>query len=287
MPRRRTRRRSGTGHRRPPLGQHFLVDLHVRQQILERLDCQPTDCWLEIGAGHGEMTLLLAEKAGCVAAVEQDRILAEALKTRLSGFPGVHVVIADFLEISLPVLAQELNCACWRVCGNLPYYITAPILRQLFRAGATIQDIHVVVQREVAERLVAGPGGRDYGYLSVLTQFHAAPEILQSVPRSAFRPPPKVESALVRLATPGRQLGLADEEQSAFLRFLGSCFRQKRKTLFNNLRGVYPRERVESALAEAAFDLRVRAEQLSLEDFAHLYRIILRAGHSVVPPQTV
>lgn len=281
-----TRPQRGRRLSRPPWGQHFLADPRIRNQIVRQLNCQPQDCWLEIGAGHGEMTLALAEASASVVAIERDAKLAEILRTLLRSFPGARVIEGDVLETSLSALAREVGCGRWRVYGNLPYYITSPILQHLFAVAEVIADIYVVVQREVAERLVAGPGGRDYGYLSVLTQFHAAVEILQSIPRGAFRPPPQVESALVRLLPPGKQAALGVGDPKDFLRFVGACFRQKRKTLRNNLRALYQPEAVQAALADAGLEARARAEELSLEEFLRLFRTLSRAGRSVVgsPP---
>lgn len=285
MPRRPSRRPTRARRPRPPLGQHFLADAGIRRRLLARLDSRPEDCWLEIGAGHGEMTLGLAERGRLVAAVERDPELAATLRTRLADFPGARVLEADILKVSLPALGEELGCKRWRVYGNLPYYITSPILQHLFAHAATIADIHVVVQREVAERLAARPGGRDYGYLSVLAQFHAAVEVVETIPRGAFRPPPQVESALVRLVPPGEQATLGLEEPTNFLRFVGTCFRQKRKTLLNNLRGLYGAERMEAALATAGLEARVRAEELPLEAFARVFRLLPRLCGFVVGPE--
>jgi len=273
-PPRRRARPQRTSRARPPLGQHFLKDVGIRNRIFSLLRCRPEDCWLEIGAGHGEMTLALAQAGGSLAAVERDPKLAVGLLTLLSGFPRARVVEDDILGISLPTLAEEMGCPRLRVYGNLPYYITSPILHHLFTSISTIADIHVMVQREVADRLVARPGGRDYGYLSVLTQWHTAPEILLPVPRGAFQPPPQVESALVRLGMPGKGATLDVGDADAFLRFVGACFHHKRKTLRNNLRGAYPLAQVETALAAMALDPRARAEELTLEQFARLYRLL-------------
>src|SRR3989338_8891245 len=187
---------------RPPLGQPFLADSRMAGRILEALVCHTEDSWLEIGAGHGEMTAGLAEAGAAVVAVERDPKLAAALRAQLAGFPRARVVESDILETRLDTLAREAGVARWRVYGNLPYYITSPILQHLFASIELIADIHIVVQREVAERLAARPGSRYYGYLSVLAQFYTTPEILLAVPRGAFRPPPKVESVLVRLRPP-------------------------------------------------------------------------------------
>lgn len=259
---------------RPPLGQHFLADPRLRVRILETLICHAEDAWLEIGAGHGEMTVGLAETGAAVVAVERDSKLAAALGARLGGFPRVRVVEGDILKTSLAALARETGVTRWRIYGNLPYYITSPILQHLFASIDFVADIHVMVQREVAERLAARPHRRDYGYLSVLAQFYTAPEILLPVPRGAFQPPPKVDSVLVRLEPPGARaaLGVADAEE--FLRFVGTCFRMKRKTVVNNLRARYGAKRAAEALAAAGLGVRARAEELALGDFARLFRLL-------------
>lgn len=258
--------------RRPPLGQHFLRDARIRNRILGLLDSRRDDCWLEIGPGHGEMTESLAGASRALIAVERDPRLAMVVRERLG--ERARVVEADFLEVALAPMAQELGCERLRVYGNLPYYVTSPILRHLFASLAVIEDIHVMVQREVAERLVAAPGGRDYGYLSVLTQFHTTAKILLAIPAGAFQPPPKVESALVRLTLPGQAAELEVGEPDRFLAFVSRCFRQKRKTLRNNLRGTYAAPQVAGALSAAGLDTRVRAEEMRVEDFARLFCIL-------------
>ncbi len=260
--------------RRPKLGQHFLADAGVRARLLQRLMIRSQDCWLEIGSGHGEMTLALAQQSAQVVAVEKDAALARELREKLSEQPGCAVVEADILEVSAATLAQQFGVRRWRVYGNLPYYITSPILQRLFAALGVIADIHVVVQREVALRLTAEPGRRDYGYLSVLTQFYTTPALLEPIPRGAFQPPPKVESALVRLAPPGARERLAVAKPEAFLVFLQTCFRHKRKTLRNNLGGAWPSKQVEAALAQASLTSRSRAEELTLEQFAKLFHLL-------------
>ncbi|MBI2955675.1 MAG: ribosomal RNA small subunit methyltransferase A, partial [Acidobacteria bacterium] len=205
--------------------------------------------------------------------------LAADLRHRFADRPQVHVLEADILQLSLPELAREHGVTHWRVYGNLPYYITSPILHWLFDAIAVVADIHVVAQREVAQRLAAPPGRRDYGYLSVVTQFHTRPQILAAIPRGAFRPPPQVESALVRLVPPGEQAALRISQPQEFLRFVAACFRQKRRTLRSNLRAAYGAAAVEEALAQMALAPRARAEELSLRALAQLYhRLTPRPG---------
>lgn len=265
--------------RRPPLGQHFLADPGVRQRILGWLAPRPDDAWLEIGAGHGEFTKSLAESSAAVIAIERDARLAAHLRRSLEPHANAQVVEADILKLSLEELARGRRL---RVYGSLPYYITSPILQKLFQASEDIADVHIIIQREVAERLVARPGSRDYGYLSALTQLHAAAEILEALPRSGFRPPPRVDSALVRLVPPGARpgLGLADRED--FLRFLQACFRHKRKTLVNNLRPRSSPAALAEALAAMGRGSHARAEELSLEQLAKLY-LLLRSA--VVRPR--
>jgi len=243
----------------------------VRDRIFGLLQARPEDCWLEIGPGHGEMTLPLAAASRTLTAVEQDPGLAAALRDRLSEFASARVVAGDILKFPPREALQDDPCRRLRIYGNLPYYITSPILRHLFEATELIEDIHVMVQQEVAERLAATPGGRDYGYLSVLAQFFTTPEILLPIPRGAFRPPPQVESALVRLAPPGLSSTLGIRDAKAFLGFVGSCFRQKRKTLLNNLRATHAAKQVEGVLRANGLPPQSRAEELSPETFALIY----------------
>jgi 16S rRNA (adenine1518-N6/adenine1519-N6)-dimethyltransferase len=256
---------------RQRMGQHFLGDLGWRKRILESLPAAADDTWVEIGAGHGEMTELLAGRARRVIAVEADPPLAQALrdktKAQPSGWPGVEIVSGDVLSLDLGKIAG----GAFRVYGNLPYYITSPILQQLFRYSNQLQSIHIVIQHEVALRIAALPGRRTYGFLSALCQFYSRPEIGFRIPPGAFRPPPKVTSALVHLWLPGERakLGIVDEQE--FIEFIGTCFGQKRKTLRNNLRASASEERIRAALGEAGLRPDARAEQLSLAQFASVF----------------
>lgn len=259
---------------RQRMGQHFLGDLGWRKRILESLPAAGNETWIEIGAGHGEMTQLLAGHARRVVAVEADPLLAQALrdkvKTHPQDWPGVEVVSRNVLEADLEPIAG----GPFRVYGNLPYYITSPILHHLFHSIAFINSIHVVMQLEVAQRIVAAPGRRDYAYLSAVCQFYTKPEIAFRIPPGAFRPPPRVDSALVHLRIPGEftSLGITDEDK--FIEFVGTCFGQKRKTLRNNLLDLVPDEHIQAALADCGIRRDGRAEQLSLAQFAELFRWI-------------
>ncbi|MDP3000499.1 MAG: 16S rRNA (adenine(1518)-N(6)/adenine(1519)-N(6))-dimethyltransferase RsmA [Bryobacterales bacterium] len=249
------------------LGQHFLKN----QSILERIagavcpDLEPTV--IEIGPGRGALTGHLLPRAGRVVAVEVDRALADVLRARFGGDSSLEIVIANVLETDLAQWGPAV------VAGNLPYYITSPIVEKVLSLGPSLRRAVFLVQHEVAERLAAGPGSRDYGLLSVRTQLLARVEILFAVPSAAFQPAPKVDSAVVRLTPQDRtgELGLDDAER--FLAFAGLCFTQKRKTLRNNLAGTYGREALD-ALPEAG----LRAEQLSVERLAALYRVLTPAA---------
>ncbi|HJY86634.1 MAG TPA: 16S rRNA (adenine(1518)-N(6)/adenine(1519)-N(6))-dimethyltransferase RsmA [Candidatus Acidoferrales bacterium] len=254
---------------RQHLGQHFLADAGWRERITNALRASAADVWLEIGAGHGEMTAVLARRSAKVIAVEMDLRLLERLLGLAQELPNVEVIRGDVLALDL---GRVIGPRRVRVYGNLPYYITSPILHRLFEHADRLSTIDVVVQLEVAERLRARPGRREYGYLSVLAQFYAQPEILLRIPPGAFRPRPKVTSALVSLRIPGNrgQLGITDEAE--FLEFVKACFAQKRKTLLNNLRRMVGEERAQEVLRRAGLRRTARAEQLNLAELAALYK---------------
>jgi 16S rRNA (adenine1518-N6/adenine1519-N6)-dimethyltransferase len=258
---------------RQRLGQHFLADSGWQQRILATLPANSNEPWIEIGAGHGEMTHLLAAQGCHVIAIEADPPLAASLRERVqanpSAWPQVDVISGDVLAIDL----ASLTSGRFRVYGNLPYYITSPILHRLFDCADRIASIHIVIQLEVAERIVARPCSRAYGYLSAACQFYTKPEIVLRLPPGAFRPPPKVKSALVQMTIPGerRSLGIATNDESRILQFIQLCFGQKRKTLRNNLRSTTPDDRIGQALAACGLRPDSRAEQLTLGQFARLF----------------
>ena len=248
--------------RKPKLGQHFLADTRVRQRIVEALRLTREHTVIEIGAGAGAMTGLLAERAGRVVAVELDAKLAAGLREKFASDPRVEVVEGDILRVPLDYPGVK-------VFGNLPYYITSPILLRLFEQAHQFEDLVVMVQKEVAERLAAAPGSRDYGLLTVTARFYTQPKLLFTVPPGAFRPPPKVDSALVRLRPERKQVPGGDER--GFFRLARASFARKRKTLVNNLKGLYPAGRLMAAMEQAGIPARARAEEVPLEQFFALY----------------
>jgi 16S rRNA (adenine1518-N6/adenine1519-N6)-dimethyltransferase len=265
--------------RRPKLGQHFLADSRYRRRIFESLDLHEQDLVIEIGAGRGAMTELLAERARRVIAIEIDPVLAGKLKEKVQNQPRIEVLQADILSCDIAEICQRNRSEQCFVFGNLPYYITSPILHRLFTFWTRVRAMALLVQREVALRLTASPGGRAYGYLSVLTQLYSQPRVVLNVPPGAFSPPPKVQSALVEFQIRPRFPEWFEEgeapgagKEKKFLEFVQRCFAQKRKNLLNNLGGIYPRGRTERELARLSLPRGVRAEQLTLDQFAELYR---------------
>jgi 16S rRNA (adenine1518-N6/adenine1519-N6)-dimethyltransferase len=267
---------------RQRLGQHFLRDAGWRERIARAIRVSPHGtprlegearpyCWIEIGAGHGEMTEHLAATGAPVIAVELDPPLVTRLEGLTARFPNLAVVPGDVLDTKLAQIAAGRRI---RLYGNLPYYITSPILHHFFESADLIDEIHIVIQIEVAFRLVARPGTRDYGYLSVLTQFFSRPTIALKLPPGAFRPPPEVGSALVSMKLPGDAAKMGVTDVDKFLGFVKLCFAQKRKTLVNNLRELAEPETIKAALAALKLDRSARAEALSVAELAALFETV-------------
>ncbi len=266
---------------RQRLGQHFLGDEDWREQIARAIRVSPHAMhatttaaaenfrWIEIGAGHGEMTEHLLKSGAPVTAVELDPPLVKRLDSLAEFNRNLTVLHADILETDLATVSGGKRL---RIYGNLPYYITSPILHHFFEYATLIDEIHVVIQLEVAQRLTAEPGSKSYGYLSVLTQYYARPDLALRIPRGAFRPPPEVDSALVSMKLPGDGAKLKLEDGTAFLEFVKTCFAQKRKTLANNLRGIVEPKRTHELLKELKLREDARAERLSVEELAAVFR---------------
>jgi 16S rRNA (adenine1518-N6/adenine1519-N6)-dimethyltransferase len=228
-------------------------------------------CWIEIGAGHGEMTEHLLKSGVPVIAVELDAPLVERLQKMAASQPNLTVVSGDVLQTDLAALANGRRI---RLYGNLPYYITSPILHHFFAFAEHIDEAHIVIQLEVAQRLTARSGNKLYGYLSVATQFYCRPNFTLRLPRGAFRPPPEVGSALVSLRFPGERSKLGIVDDQAFLEFVKTCFAQKRKTLSNNLRALIAPDELRALLKDLKLREDARAEQLAVGQFAALYKTI-------------
>jgi 16S rRNA (adenine1518-N6/adenine1519-N6)-dimethyltransferase len=266
---------------RQRLGQHFLADPGWREKIARIIRVSPHGaqpshgapdfCWIEIGAGHGEMTEHLLKSGAPVVAIELDQSLLGSLQRLAEKHSNLSVVHGDVLETDLAKLASGRRIHLY---GNLPYYITSPILHHFFQFAAHIDEAHLVIQLEVAARLTARPATRQYGYLSVATQFYSRPQFALRLPPGAFRPPPDVASALVALKFPGEAAQFSAAEVDKFLELIKTCFAQKRKTLLNNLRSVTGAEHVRDILRGLKLGEDARAEQLSVAQFLALYQAI-------------
>ncbi|MGH9469515.1 MAG: 16S rRNA (adenine(1518)-N(6)/adenine(1519)-N(6))-dimethyltransferase RsmA [Terriglobia bacterium] len=254
------------------LGQHFLRDPGMARRIAHALALQPEDLLVEIGPGRGVMTRLLAGRCRKLVGIEVDPALAARLESEFHNQPGVEVLQQDILHTDLAELCRRQAARDCYVFGNLPYYITSPILERVLDARRSVRHASFVVQQEVGERLAAVPETRAYGYLSVFVQCFTRPKIKFEIPSGAFSPPPKVRSALVDLLVSPRFPDWDDIAASQFLRFAQISFAHKRKSLLNNLAPYFSRARVEGALEELALSPRVRAEQISIEEMADLFR---------------
>ena len=273
---------------KPKLGQHFLASEDFAVRVVDALGDVSQSTVLEIGPGRGILTSLLARRARRLIAVELDRVLAAQLRLKFGMARNVEVIEADILAIDFdslfgpkPGLSRpgiDLKPEPMKVVGNLPYYITSDILLRLFEFSKYFDSIVIMVQREVADRIAAQPGGRDYGMLSATAQLYGRVEKLFTLPPGAFVPPPKVHSAVLRLTIDPQQekLGVAGD---GFIDFLRLSFGQKRKTLWNNLKAKYDGPELKRALAEAKVKATARAETLSLEESAAVYRA-LRSPHT-------
>jgi 16S rRNA (adenine1518-N6/adenine1519-N6)-dimethyltransferase len=267
-------RRNSTSHSYPPtlkrLGQHFLADERIVDRIADALEITASDTVIEIGPGRGVLTDRLIARAGRVIAVELDRALAAMLRDRYATQQHVTIVERDILDVSL----GELGGPDYLVAGNVPYYITTPILFHALRAPMPRRAVYLV-QREVAERAVAPPGNKTYGALSVNLQCVATVEHLFNVPAGAFRPPPKVESAVMRV-TPLVEPLIDAGSRDKFQTFVQGMFGLRRKQLGRVLRTLLAldAESVESLLQRLAFDPSARPETLAPADFARLFRAV-------------
>lgn len=259
-------------------GQNFLIDAHVLEKIISAAGITKDDCVLEIGPGIGTMTQYLAENAGRVVAVEIDRNLIPILKETLADYDNVTVINEDILRVDIKALAEEYNGGKpIKVVANLPYYITTPIIMGLFESGVPIDNITVMVQKEVADRMKEGPGSKDYGALSLAVQYYAEPEIVANVPPNCFIPRPNVGSAVIRL-TRHKEMRVEVKDPALMFKIIRASFNQRRKTLQNGLGNApelpYTKEQIAAAIAEMGLTPTIRGEALSLAQFAQLSDIL-------------
>ncbi len=260
------------------LGQNFLASPGWRERVLAALAAGPRDCVLEIGGGQGELSQRIAEQAARLTIVEVDRELAARLRVRFQDNPRVRVVEQDILQTDLIAAFQAMEAgaesgaptgpqdliARRKVFGNLPYYITSPILRRLCDAAGELGEAVLMMQREVADRILARPGGKEYGYLTCIIGLRATAEWLFDLPPGAFHPAPKVTSSLLRLRWKTRAAS-PDADGAAMMEFLRHAFAHKRKSLRNNLKPYYPAAALDRVWRECRLTPQARAEELELE----------------------
>ncbi len=264
-------------------GQNFLIDTHVLDKIIKAAEVTKEDLVLEIGPGIGTLTQYLCEAAREVIAVEIDKALIPILEDTLSSYDNVTVRNEDILKVDINKLVQDKNNGKpIKIVANLPYYITTPIIMGLFEAHVPVENITVMVQKEVAERMQAVPGGKDYGALSLAVQYYAKPYIAANVPPNCFMPRPGVGSAVIRLSLHKDQPVKVKDERLLF-RIIRESFNQRRKTLVNGLNNgtevKLPKETIAEAISELGVSPTIRGEALTLEQFARLSDIIYDKVH--------
>ena len=255
-------------------GQNFLVDLHVLGKILRAAEIGSEDVCLEIGPGIGSLTQLMGEAAKRVISVEIDNRLIPLLEENLAAYDNIEVVNSDFMELDLPAFfAEKAIDQPVKVVANLPYYITTPIIMGLFESGVPLDSITVMVQEEVAKRMQAKPGTKDYGALSLAVQYYAEPTIAAYVPQNCFIPRPGVGSAVIHLKR-RRELPVETKDEKLMFKLIRAAFGQRRKTLVNSVSGspelTVSKDQILAALAKAGISEKIRGEALSLADFAKL-----------------
>lgn len=249
---------------RKRFGQHFLHDQNVIESILRAIDPQPGETIVEIGPGRGALTYPLLQRCKTLVAIELDRDLVPQLEKRAPAFGKLEIINEDVLEFDVSTIPHETGL---RLVGNLPYNISTPLMFHLLAAANAIRDMHFMVQKEVALRIVAGPGDANYGRLSVMLQYQCDCQYLLDVAPGCFKPPPKVDSALVRLLPlerPQHDVG----DYATFSGIVQSAFGQRRKTISNSLKKILDRD----AIKACGIDPGLRAENLALSDFANLSR---------------
>jgi 16S rRNA (adenine1518-N6/adenine1519-N6)-dimethyltransferase len=243
------------------LGQNFLYNRAILERIIDAADLEKNDTVIEIGPGPGRLTRLLAEKAKKVIAIELDETLFEQLRGDLIGYRNVELIQGDALAF------RYEDIGAFKVVANIPYYITTPIIFRLLEARKDLKTMTLTIQKEVAERIVAAPGGKDYGVLSIMVQYRAGAELKFVIPKEEFVPVPRVDSAVVHISV-RKKPAITVIDEAVFFRVVKSSFSQRRKTLSNSLKGL--RKDIREVLHHAQIDPARRPETLSLEEFGRI-----------------
>jgi 16S rRNA (adenine1518-N6/adenine1519-N6)-dimethyltransferase len=248
------------------LGQHFLLDPSILKRIVDVAGITPSDTVVEIGPGHGRLTRLLSERASRVIAIEIDPYLYNRLKEEIEGIDNITLIHGDALRFSYDEIGR------FKVVANIPYYITTPIIFGLLEHRERLISMTLTVQKEVARRIVASPGTKDYGVLSVIMQYYGEPSLKFIIPRGAFRPPPDVDSAVIRIDIL-KEPRVKVKDEANFLRIVRAAFGQRRKTLSNALKSLVNAD-IKEILEKAGIEPMRRGESLTIEEFARLSDMI-------------
>lgn len=260
-------------------GQNFLVDEHVLNKIISAAEITKDDVVIEVGPGIGTLTQALAKAAGKVVAVEIDKTLIPILEDVLSNYDNIEIINEDILKVDVKEIVEKNHGKPVKVVANLPYYITTPIIMEILENRLPIESITVMVQKEVAYRMKAVPGTKDYGSLSLAVQYFCEPYLVANVPQNCFMPRPNIDSAVIKLSVYDKPLIEVDNVELMF-RLIKVAFSQRRKTLLNCIFNVgawgFDKEQIADILKEAELDERVRGEKLTLEDFVRLSDVLQR-----------
>ncbi len=263
-------------------GQNFLIDTHVLNKIISGADIHSDDCVIEIGPGIGTLTSLIAANAKKVIAVEIDKNLIPILEDTLKEFENITIINEDILKLDISNLALQYNEGkAIKVVANLPYYITTPIIMGLFESHVPIESITVMIQKEVADRIQAGPGTKNYGALSLAVQYYSKPELIANVPQNCFIPRPGVGSAVIKLSAHKKAPYPVDDEALLF-KLIRAAFMQRRKTLQNSVCNSNElhlgKDSICLALEQMKLDVNIRGEALNLQQFCELSNILGKSG---------
>jgi 16S rRNA (adenine1518-N6/adenine1519-N6)-dimethyltransferase len=253
------------------LGQNFLQDQNIQRKIIDACDFQSSDRVLEIGAGTGIMTGLIASNVSRVYALEIDRSLNSLLTRNLKAYSNISIINKDILKFDIEQIKDNVSRRI-KVFGNIPYYITTPIIEHLLRFRYKIEVIFLSVQKEFAQRMVAQPGAKNYGSFSCFIQYYTEPKILFSIKKNSFYPVPKVDSSFLRLRI-RQNPALAVNNEEMFFRIIRTAFQQRRKTLKNSLKDIVPKEKLQEFFGKYKINPKIRPQDLSLQDFANLTNI--------------
>lgn len=253
------------------LGQNFLIDKNIRKKIIDACGLTRRDCVLEIGAGRGELTSLIAQYASSVYALEIDSALSRHLEDGLRDYANTKIINENFLNFNLPEYFGESQNKI-KVIGNIPYYISSPIIERLLKFKDKIEVIFLTVQKEFGIRLAAPPGSKDYGSFSCFVQYHAVPKILFSIKRTSFYPAPKIDSCFLKMDIRSAPAVKVEDEEYLF-KVIRASFNKRRKILKNSLKGIISEERLKLFFERYKISPNIRCEDLSLDDFAGLINL--------------